>query len=314
MRLRNAAIATLPFLAACESVGNADSVPMVADCSAQSALSPDGKQGVLAYYRPGGYPLLVNEQIDSSDYTGQNTWKWGCGWSHASSPDPAQSGYAMAYDPALHMTVLAGHKTLGWDGTRWSDLHAAPPLNLGGTSMVFDEARGIIVLVDSFPSGVNTWTLDGHSWKRVSTAGPQNEAGAGVAHNPLSRTIMLSGGGAAEGQGGQQATWSWDGSSWTLLQPADSPAGATSVMAYDAATRQMILLTQDSQTWNWSSSTWNQLNIASPPLVPGGRIVYDPARRQVLLWQAGTTRKEVRPGHTPEPGPSSRRDRLATCP
>src|SRR5207248_1507557 len=73
------------------------------------------------------------------------------------------------------------------------------------------------------------------------------------------------GGLASAGHGAQQVTWSWNGSSWTLLQPDTSPLGAQAVMGYDESTRQMILLTQDRATWEWAGTNWKELQIAGPP-------------------------------------------------
>jgi len=284
MRLVPAAVAASILFGACSG---GEPAPVVQSCTAHYNALPDAKYGLLAYYAAGAYPLLINDQLDSSEISGSNTWMWKCGWQHVFGPDSQPSGYAMAYDPALRQTVLVGQRTMAWNGSGWVDLGAKPPLNLGSTSMVFDAARGVMVLVDSYASGVNTWTYDGRAWTKVSTSGPQDEAGAGVAYDPRTKAVILFGGLASAGHGAQQVTWSWNGSSWTLLQPDTSPPGAQAVMGYDEATRQMILLTQDQATWEWDGTNWKELQIASPPFGAYIGLIYDSAHQYLFLWAGG---------------------------
>lgn len=289
-------LAVLLALAACSpgTPGDGgDAVPAAQACGTFSGGTPGARTYLLAYYRPGGYPILFSQGGDSpSTVTPFETWAWKCGWRHAAGPDPQVWGYAMAYDPALRQTILVGARTMGWDGSRWIDLQVKPPLNLGSTTMVFDAARNVLLLVDSYPSGVNTWTFDGRSWKNAWAGGPANEAGAAVAYDPRSRTVMLFGGFASGSRGDQQVTWRWDGSSWTVLSPETSPPGGAAVMAFDEATRQMILVTWDgttagSVTWEWTGITWRQLGIAGPEYRLDAAMVFDPIRQDLFYWAGG---------------------------
>lgn len=289
-------LAVLLTLAACSPStpgGGGDAVPVAPACGTYSGGTPGTRTYLLAYYPPGGYPILFSQRADEpSTGTPFETWMWKCGWKHAAGPDPQVWGYAMAYYPALHQTILVGAKTMGWDGSSWIDLQVKPPLNLGTTSMVFDAARNVLLLVDSYPSGVNTWTFDGRSWKNLSTTGPANEAAAAVAYDPRSRAVLLFGGFASGYGGAQQVTWRWDGSSWTLLDPDTSPPGGPAVMAYDEATRQMILVTWDPTTaapatWEWTGVTWRQLEIAGPQFNLAAEIVYDAARQDLFYFVDG---------------------------
>src|SRR5947207_2004376 len=67
-------------------------------------------------------------------------------------------------------------------------------------------------------------------------------------------------------------TWTWDGSTWTPQTPATSPSARVSaVMAYDAATKQLILFGGQTgpdflnETWSWTGSNWVKLSPANSP-------------------------------------------------
>jgi hypothetical protein len=99
-------------------------------------------------------------------------------------------------------------------------------------------------------------------------------------------------GGFNDESGRLSDTWSWNGSTWTQLHPADSPGVDSPAWqaAYDAAAKQLILYGGDlngqySQgTWSWSGSTWTQLHPAASPGPRGyGAMTYDSALRKALL-------------------------------
>ena len=78
------------------------------------------------------------------------------------------------------------------------------------------------------------------------------------------------------------------------LTPAPSALSAgTAAMAYDPATHNVLLVTENqgsgSETWTWNGSAWRRTAAISPPEVPEGeRMAYDPVSRQLLLiWPGG---------------------------
>ena len=262
-------------------------VAVTRQCDGPSNPSPVMSGGLVAYNADGGYLMVVSQRVGVDRPSDLGTWKWSCTWSRLTAAEDAPRGYAMAYDPALHMTLLLGQKTMGWDGGQWVDLHATPPINLGGTSFVYDAARSVMVLIDSYGTGVNTWTYDGHSWRKVATTGPANEEGAGAAYDPRTKTVVLFGGYTPGPDGPETLTWSWDGRAWTRLHPAKSPQNGEATLAYDVATSQMIMVNQLSETWTWDGTTWNQLDSAAPGYIGATPLVYDSAGRQLILWQTG---------------------------
>ncbi|MHB8263607.1 MAG: hypothetical protein ACYDGY_07655, partial [Acidimicrobiales bacterium] len=83
------------------------------------------------------------------------------------------------------------------------------------------------------------------------------------------------------------------------------PARSEDSMAYDSATRQVVLFggygyttkpngklsyTLLGDTWTWNGATWTQQHPAkSPPALFGGSMAYDSATRQVVLFGGGKT-------------------------
>jgi hypothetical protein len=88
-------------------------------------------------------------------------------------------------------------------------------------------------------------------------------------------------------------TWSWDGSSWTLVTQASAPGGRYNpALAYDT-TRQRIVLFggqgADSQplgdTWTWDGTTWTQMAPTSAPSPRAGALVaWDNATQNIVLF------------------------------
>jgi hypothetical protein len=252
-------------------------------CDGPSNASPVMPDGLAAYDADGGYLIVVSQRsgVDSPGDFG--TWKWSCTWSRLTGPDQAPAGYAMAYDAALHMTILVGQKTMAWDGSQWLDMHATPPFNRGDTTLVYDAARSVLVLVDSFGPAAETWTYDGHAWRKVASAGPATQAGA--AYDPRSRKIVLFAPSPAGAVDRRAFTWTWDGTSWSWLNASTDPEADGGTMAYDEATSQMILVTRSGDTWSWDGSAWTQLGVRGPANIGSNGLVYDAAGRQLILWQ-----------------------------
>src|SRR5262249_34467892 len=89
-------------------------------------------------------------------------------------------------------------------------------------------------------------------------------------------------------------TWTWDGTNWTLKNPATSPPAGDcyATFAFDETHQQAILVLQSadpnvssSVTWSWDGSTWTQLNPVHKPVVfnEGEQLVFDRARGELLL-------------------------------
>lgn len=110
-----------------------------------------------------------------------------------------------------------------------------------------------------------------------------------MAYDPTTNETILFGG---SGNSLTNATWAYNGSTWTELSPATSPAARSSAaMAYDPSTNQLILFggggvtSTLGDTWEWDGSTWTQLTPATNPLPhAGASMAYDSATNQLVMY------------------------------
>ncbi len=138
----------------------------------------------------------------------------------------------------------------------------------------------------------DTWTRTGSTWTLHHPAvAPSARTGAAMVWDPASGQLLLFGGGATTGTGFSNQTWTWNGTTWTLLHPATSPpAREDNSLVYDAASHTVLLFAgwhgaYWDDMWSWNGTTWTQLN---PATLPSGRdsyaFVYDPATKKVILY------------------------------
>jgi hypothetical protein len=89
-------------------------------------------------------------------------------------------------------------------------------------------------------------------------------------------------------------TWAWNGATWSLLHPANSPSGRyDSSAAFDPQSGQILLFgghlesgTAVNDTWGWDGTNWQELSTGgSGEPAPGGgsQMAWDPALNQMLL-------------------------------
>jgi hypothetical protein len=122
----------------------------------------------------------------------------------------------------------------------------------------------------------DTWTWDGASWTQqfppVSppTRGFNTEQ---MAFDAATGKVVLFGGFAPNGSYWGD-TWVWDGiaKTWTQQFPASSPSPRGTTLAYDSATKQVIIFGGEDEgvsfladTWTWDGITWTQQFPASSP-------------------------------------------------
>ncbi len=167
-------------------------------------------------------------------------------------------------------------------GRQWAAFGYYPPKN---ELVLFGGRRPGTIFGD-------TWTRTGSTWTQAHPAtSPSARTGAAMIYDPASSQLLLFGGGATTGTGFSNQTWTWNGTTWTLLHPSTSPpAREDTELVYDAATKTVLLFAgwhgaYWDDTWSWNGTTWTQL---SPATSPSGRdsdaLVYDAAAKQVILF------------------------------
>ena len=203
--------------------------------------------------------------LSEGEYGGlSDTWSWnGTTWTKLFPPtNPGGSDSdSMAYDPATGTVLLFNGgccnpglgQTWSWNGTTWTrpSPPTSPPLS-GGSSMAYDQATATVLLLLGDDYGFDqTWSWNGTTWTKLSPpTSPPVSGGWSMAYDPATATVLLFGGISSDRTSTRAMspvvalgeTWSWNGTTWTKLSPATSPAaryGAS--MAYDPGTEAMLL-------------------------------------------------------------------------
>ena len=192
------------------------------------------------------------------------------GWLHAATPSapPARNSAALAFDGATQQVVLFGGTM-----TCQSTCPAGPSL--------FGD----------------TWSWDGKIWtQRQPRQSPSPRSNAAIAYDAEHHVVVLFGGSGTAYGTALRDTWIWNGQNWLKEYPAVSPPARTDAsMAYDAATRQIILFGGYApslgypgtlnDTWAWNGTTWTLLRpSSSPPARSGASLAYDEARGQLVMF------------------------------
>ena len=191
------------------------------------------------------------------------------------------------------------HGTWAWNGTTWTALSpASKPTARSDAVMAFDPASADMVLFGGAGTGQylgDTWTWNGTTWAKQSPAkSPTGRALAAMAFDPGTGSMVLTGGFTASGGSKWfDDTWTWNGSTWVELSPAQAaPAGTGESMDYDPGIGAMVLwggynatTTYSVKTWTWNGTTWAQLHpTTSPPVRDQPTMAYDPATASMVLF------------------------------
>ena len=201
---------------------------------------------------------------------------------------------AMALGPVP--AAAGAHPAAGAHTAAWAHAAASPPPGREWAAFAYYPPRHELVLFGGRHPGMvfgDTWTRTGATWTQQHPAtAPSARTGAAMVYDPASRQLLLFGGGATTGTGFSNQTWTWNGSTWTLLHPATSPpAREDTGMVYDAATKTVLLFAgwhgaYWDDTWSWNGTTWTPLSPAASPGVDvfAWQAAYDPASHQVVAF------------------------------
>jgi hypothetical protein len=219
----------------------------------------------------------------------------------------------MVYDAALHEIVLFGggpfsccggpydDDTWVWDGTGWTELSPpqSPPPREGG-GMAYDARHGVVVLFGGRGATSyfnDTWTFDGTTWtQQHPTTVPLARVDAGVTYDNATGKVIMFGGYQGCFHCDLNDTWTWNGTNWRKLRPANAPSPRDGMaVAYDRASHDIVLFggtiypTVNNQTWTFDGSNWTeQFPSTHPSARVGESMAYDAAREQVVLFSGGS--------------------------
>lgn len=182
---------------------------------------------------------------------------------------------SLAWDPvrreALAVGGLSMH-TMRWDGSSWTAVFGNPA-PLGETALVFDGLRVIAV------ANGRTYRWSGQGWINMGAPAP-NISGIRLALDE-SRGRVVAFGGFIHPFLLSDATFEWDGSTWTEMSPAHRPpARAQHAMAYHAPSAKIVLFGGDTgtppnlvkvqDTWTWDGQDWVQEQTSHAPSARAG--------------------------------------------
>jgi hypothetical protein len=144
---------------------------------------------------------------------------------------------------------------------------ATPGARLGA-AMAWDQKDGYLLMFGGAsygPSGNviydDTWAWSGREWRQLKpAASPPGRTLGAMAFDPGSQRVLLFGGGSANSDPSRNDTWTWDGTTWTELRPADAPPKADAKMVYDPDLAGIVLVSPGGTTWTWIGSNWKQLH------------------------------------------------------
>jgi hypothetical protein len=165
--------------------------------------------------------------------------------------------------------------------------------------MAYDPTDGYTVLYGGYnyllgtPFYYDTWAYSAGVWTDLNlSTHPPAPSGFQMAYFPPLHGVVLFGGECPYGGCFYNQTWLFKGGVWTQLHPKQSPpARSQYAMAYDAATKNMVLFggtdggnyLQD--TWVFTGKTWKEVSvIIAPPGRYAATMVYDPASKEMLLF------------------------------
>ncbi|MCB9883638.1 MAG: hypothetical protein H6834_17755 [Planctomycetes bacterium] len=215
-----------------------------------------------------------------------------------------RGAHGVAWDEDRDRLVLHGPvddpartpSTLEWEAGTWfphfpsrqPDGNTTSPTR---TSLAYFAPRRRTMAFSPGEEGV-LWEWDGEEWERLRNTIPSpppwrehvlvHEAGHG--------RLLLFGG--RLGDTYSNATWTWNGTSWTEHSPPLSPLPrANAAMVHDP-NRDRVLLFGGANaggdlgdTWEWDGARWIKLHVSSAPRARWGHsLTYDPRTRLVFLF------------------------------
>jgi hypothetical protein len=170
-------------------------------------------------------------------------------------------------------------------------------------SLAYDSVTSSVLLLVWTNPGLEmqTWAWKDGNWTQLHPAVEPSGAGHyyyDLASDTRSNRVLAFGGCCAQDVLPSQ-TWSWDGSTWSRLQPKTMPADRFGVnFAYDAAIDRTVLFggyvrssgSQSNDLWTWDGATWVRQypSTTPPPDLANAAIGYDGTHKNiVLLFRSG---------------------------
>lgn len=281
---------------------------------------------------PRANAVLFGGRASTSTYG--DTWTWdGQRW-HQAAPAAAPGprfGHAIAFDAAHAAPLLFGGYSYGgsgtlagyfddtwtWNGTTWTEAQpgSRPQPRQGHGLAYHTQTQRIVLFGGTGASNMlfgDTWIWDGTNWTPANpTTSPQPRYAASMSGTGSDITLF---GGATyttttSSSSPLNDTWRWNGTTWTQLQPANSPSARYFAgSAYDNGNGRMLVFSGSptlgssgtlGDTWAFDGTNWTQVATAiSPRQRSAHALLYDARLHQLVLfgeadtWTLATARAE----------------------
>jgi len=177
-------------------------------------------QAAIAYDEATGSVLMFGGAGSTGAPEG-DTWTWdGSSWSqqHPATSPSARAGGVMAYDPVNHDVLLFGGNT---------------------------ESRAVVGDDSAHSIPAETWSWDGHEWRRAQFGGPDFVPGSTwMATDPLSHHVVLVSGTEPLAFG---CPWPLEGTEIAVRCPMVPPQSGTGA-----------------KTWTWDGGAWREAHSVAP--------------------------------------------------
>jgi Galactose oxidase, central domain len=262
--------------------------------------SPSPRAYMASAYDPVSEKFVIFGGYDAAYLS--ETWTYdGTTWTQEVtplSPSP-RSGASMAFDAVQGVLVLFGgyngnplDDTWLWNGATSTWTRAAPsehPIGLSGPMLFTDPVNGHVDLFGGIAAPPDTFTCrmsqwNGSTWIHLQpNNSPPACAFAAVALDRSRGEVVLSG----NSYGGNQTTWTWDGTDWTFASPTVPPTLFSSNAAFDPHLGHVVLYAGSgaSATWEWTDGAWVALQpVFSPPGHWGVAMAYDEAVGSIVMF------------------------------
>lgn len=262
-----------------------------------SAMAYDSDRGVTVMFAGG--PAFLTREL----------WEWdGATWVRRLGPAPeARAGHAMVFDAQRGAIVMFGGfspdvellgDTWQWDGSAWSLRAVSGPSARYRQAAAFDSARGAMVVFgsDQTPHNAETWEWNGTDWLLRAIAGPHGRGRSAMTYDSARGVTVLFGGtlGIAPGEGQDNDTWEWDGSSWALRAHTGPAPRRSHAMAYDSTRGVTVLFGGHTccsggslpfgDTWEWDGAEWVLRATVGPPRRAWHTMAFDRDRGVTVLF------------------------------
>ena len=175
-------------------------------------------------------------------------------------------------------------------------VRAMVPVVLAVSAVSVGTASGALAgpLPTVTPSIAASASSTSPAWTKLTPAtSPSAREGSLSAFDPATGQLVLYGGGTnffPAKPSVDDDTWTFDGAAWSRHVTAVSPGQQddeslnVSNLAYDPASKQLVLLGKTGGTWTWNGSQWTAQHPAQTPSLSGACMATDTAARELVLY------------------------------